>query len=350
MGLEKLYFIIQKNLRLVFRNWMTFLLLVLGPMVLILVVGFAFSGDDLHDISIGVHAPRDAEIQDVVDSLASEEISIVYFPRIDNCIRAMNHSIINICADFSEDFGNGEGSITFYYDATRYILEYLKEQVAITSEQVSLETAEQIFSDIDSFVVDMETGQQQVHELRDSALLLQQDLIRAHEEVKAAQDAFDPSYYRIKRLQVQLNATVLNYSETYAETANLTEVIDDLTLLESSISSFNASLHTIEAALAMSGTPYNRSVFTKAYESIDEAVSELESTIASLHTTEDLENLTMAQAEELLDQINEIVGYLDDVHQNLADTELLLRRHIENIDTGVTNLDGLSASFDTYIE
>src|SRR3989338_2049526 len=208
MGLENLYFIIQKNLRLVFRNWMTFLLLVLGPMVLILVVGFAFSGDDLNDSSIGVHAPKDAEIQDVVDALASEEISIVYFPRIDNCIRAMNHSIINICADFSEDFGNGEGSITFYYDATRYnlvryILEYLKEQVAITSEQVSLETAEQIFSDIDSFVADMETGQQQVHELRDNALLLQQDLIRAHEEVKAAQDAFDPSYYRIKRLQVR---------------------------------------------------------------------------------------------------------------------------------------------------
>ncbi len=355
MGLEKLYFIIQKNLRLVFRNWMTFLLLVLGPMLLILVVGFAFSGDDLHDISIGVHAPKDAEIQEVVDALASEEISIVYFPRIDNCIRAMNHSIINICADFSEDFGDGEGSITFYYDATRYnlvryILEYLKEQVAITSEQVSLETAEQIFSDIDSFVTDMETGQQQVHDLRDNALLLQQDLIRAHEEVKAAQDAFDPSYYRIKRLQAQLNATVLNYTETYGATANLTEVIDDLALLESSISSLNASLHSIEAALAMSGTPYNRSVFTKAYESMDKAASELESTIASLHTTEDLENLTMAQAEELLDQINEIVGYLDDVHQNLADTELLLRSHIENIDTGVTNLDGLSASFDTYIE
>lgn len=355
MGLEKLYFIIQKNLRQVFRNWMTFLLLVLGPMILILVVGFAFSGDDLHDIAIGVHAPKDAEIQDIVDALASEEISIVYFPRIDNCIRAMNHSVINICADFSEDFGEGEGSITFYYDATRYnlvryILEYLKEQVAITSEQVSLETAEQIFSDIDSFVADMQTGQEQVHDLRDSALLLQQDLIRAHEEVEAAQNAFDPSYFRIKRLQVQLNATILNYSEKYAETANMTEVIDDLTILEDSISSLNTSLHSIEAALIAGGIPYNKTTFTKAYANLEDAAGELESTIASLHTTEDLENLTLEQAMDLLDQINEIVGYLDDVHNNLAETELLLRSHIENIDTGVTNLDGLSASFDTYIE
>ncbi len=355
MGLEKLYFIIQKNLRLVFRNWMTFLLLVLGPMILILVVGFAFSGDDLHDIAIGVHAPKDAEIQDIVDALASEEISIMYFPKIDNCIRAMNHSIINICADFSEDFGEGEGSITFYYDATRYnlvryILEYLKEQIAITSEQVSLETAEQIFSDIDSFVADMQTGQEQVQNIRDSALLLQQDLIRAHEEVKTAQDAFDPSYFRIKRLQEQLNATILNYSKTYAETANSTEVIDDLTILKSSISSLNTSLHSIEAALIAGGIPYNRTTFTKAYTSLEDAAGELESTIASLHTTEYLENLTLEQAMDLLDQINEIVGYLDDVHNNLAETELLLKTHIENIDTGVTNLDGLSASFDIYIE
>src|SRR3989338_6286248 len=233
MGLEKLYFIIQKNLRLVFRNWMTFLLLVLGPMVLILVVGFAFSGDDLHDIAIGVHAPRDAEIQGVVDALASEEISIVYFPRIDNCIRAMNHSIINICADFSEDFGDGEGSITFYYDATRYnlvryILEYLKEQVALTSEQISLEASEKIFSDINQFVVDMQTGQEQVHQLQESALLLREDLVATHADVVAAQEQFMPPYLKIKQLQVQLNRTVLEYSAVYGASANATVIIADL--------------------------------------------------------------------------------------------------------------------------
>lgn len=354
-GTGKLYFIIQKNLRLVFRNWMTFLLLVLGPMLLILVVGFAFSGDELHDIAIGVHAPKEADIQDVVDALASEDIAIVYFPRIENCIHAMNHSIINICADFSEDFGNGEGSITFYYDATRYnlvryILEYLKEQVAITSEQVSLETAEEIFSDIDNFVTDMETGQQQVHELRDNALLLKQDLIAAHEDVVAAQDSFNPSYFRIKRLQAQLNATVMNYSKTYAATANISEVIADLALLANTITTINNSLHTIENTLVISGIPYNRTAFTNAYTNLENTQTELEETITSLHTTEDMENLTIKQTADLLEQINEVVGYLDDVHKNLADTELLLRTHIKNIDTGVENLDGLSASFDTYIE
>ena len=79
----KLFTILQKNLRLVFRNWTTFALLVLGPMVLILIVGFAFSGDELHDIILGVHASKDANITSVTDALASADVQIRYFPKIE---------------------------------------------------------------------------------------------------------------------------------------------------------------------------------------------------------------------------------------------------------------------------
>ena len=128
----KLFTILQKNLRLVFRNWTTFVLLVLGPMILILIVGFAFSGNELHDVTLGIHASKDANITSIIDALASEDVQIVHFPKIERCITAMNHSTVNICADFADDFSE-EGKITFYYDATRYnlvryILEYLKEK------------------------------------------------------------------------------------------------------------------------------------------------------------------------------------------------------------------------------
>jgi ABC-2 type transport system permease protein len=353
----KLLTIIQKNLRLVFRNWTTFALLVLGPMLLILIAGFAFSGDELHDISLGIHATKQADITDIVDSLASEDVQIVFFPKIDKCITAMNHSAINICADFAPDFSDS-GTVIFYYDATRYnlvryILEYLKEKIAITSEQVSLEATDQIFTDINQFVGDMKTGQQQVHDLQSSAVLLKQDLIDAHNDVVQAQNTFVPSYMKIKNAQLRLNQTVIDYSEEYGETANISDVITGLTDLDATLTTLNSTLTTLEytvsSAALIYGFTYNATFFDTAYDSLEQANVEINTVLDSLTATSNLSSLTVSEATKVLDQIDEVVGYLDEINATLTEIEQKLSNHITNIDAGVANLDSLSASFDVYI-
>jgi ABC-type multidrug transport system permease subunit len=348
----KLFTILQKNLRLVFRNWTTFALLVLGPMVLILIVGFAFSGDELHDIILGVHASKDANITSVTDALASADVQIRYFPKIEQCITAMNHSAVNICADFADDFSQ-EGAITFYYDATRYnlvryILEYLKEKVALSSEQVSLQAAEQIFSDINQFVEDMKIGQQQVNDLQASAVLLRQDLVEAHDDVAAAQAVFVPKYMLIKEAQQRLNDTVIGFSETYGENANATTIIADLIALQETLQDVNTTLTAAE--LAVSITPfYNATYFAQVHTALDRADSEMTITLDTLTATGNVSAITLQEATVILNQSNEIVRHLDDINTSLAETEQKLAHHIVNIDAGVINLQGLSASFGVYI-
>lgn len=348
----KLFTILQKNLRLVFRNWTTFALLVLGPMILILIVGFAFSGDELHDITLGVHAPRNAGITSIVGALASEDVHIVYFPKIERCIAAMNHSIVNICADFALDF-NETGRIAFYYDATRYnlvryILEYLKERVALTSEQVSLQLAEQTFSDINQFVEDMKSGQQQVNDIKASALLLRQDLVNSHNDVVAAQSVFVPRYTKIKVAQQRLNDTVINFSEHYGSDANVSELILDLTALQKTLGTINTTLAAAETVISLTPS-YNASLFAKAYTSLAYADTEIIKTIDTLTATGNVSVIAVHEATLILGEVNEIVGYLDDINASLAETEQKLASHIVNIDTGVANLEVLSASFDVYI-
>lgn len=354
----KLLFIIQKNLRLVFRNWMTFLLLVLGPLLLILITGFAFGGEELHDIFLGVHASDPESIQPVVDALASEEVAVVHFLTIDTCIAAMNHSVVHICADFSPEFREGSGGVTFYYDTTRYnlvryILEYLKNQVALTSEQISLQATEQIFSDINSFILDMQTGKQQVDELRANALLMREDLVTAHADVVTAQEEFLPPYMRIKKLQAELNATVILYSETYETAANVTVVLEDLTALDVLLTDLNWTLTTTEEAIALAaadaGIRYDAQPFQNAHASLEQAHLQIQATVTSLNSTGNFSSMTLNQSQQLLDQINEIVGYLDAMNASLAATEQKLAQHIVNIDAAVVDLEGLSASFENSI-
>ncbi len=353
----KLFYIIQKNLRLVFRNWTTFALLVLGPMLLILIAGFAFSGDELHNIYLGIHATNNAGIQNIVDSLASEDVHIIFFPKINRCITAMNHSVVNICADFAPDF-NETGNVVFYYDATRYnlvryILEYLKEKIAITSEQVSLEATEKIFTDITQFVLDMQTGQQQVHDLQSSALLLKQDLVDTHTDVVTAQNTFVPKYMKIKSAQLRLNQTALNYSETYGETANVTTVITELSEIDVTLTMLNTTLNTIEVSISSAaliyGFTYNATLFDDAYVSLEKADNEINSALEAITATGTVSAVTVSEITKIVKQVDEIVGYLDEINTTLAETEQKLSNHIVNIDAGVANLDSLSTSFDVYI-
>lgn len=354
MSIEKLVFIVQKNLRLVFRNWTSFLLLILGPMLLILIVGYAFQGENLHDIVLGVHAASDGESSTIINALSSQEVRVVYFPQIAHCIAAMNRSEVHICADFSSDFQEGAGEITFYYDTTRYnlvryILEYLQERVALTSEQISLELAEQIFADINTFVLDMQTGQTQVQELRENALLLREDLVALYENVSYARQQFEGPYFRIKETQRVLNATLLEATANYSASANMSVVLQDLYNIKTLLSEINATVAAAEDSLTSFRFPHNKSRFAEVYLMISETDAHLQETITALESTGNLTEVSLAQTIQLLEEVNTIVGSLDALYVQLASTEEGLAVHIANIDTGVENLDGLSTSFDTYI-
>ncbi len=354
MSIEKLFYIVQKNLRLVFRNWTSFLLLILGPMLLILIVGYAFQGEDLHDIGLGVHAVPGADIRTVIDALASEEVRVVYFPQIDQCIAAMNRSEVHICADFSSDFQEGAGDITFYYDTTRYnlvryILEYLQERVAFTSEQISLELAEQIFADITLFVSDMQTGQIQVQELRENALLLREDLVALYANVSYARQQFEGPYFRIKEAQAELNTTLLEETGNYSASTNIGVVLHDLYEIKTLLSEVNATVAASEAALASSRFPYNKSRFTAVSTRVSQTDAHVQEIITALESTGNLTEVSLAQTMQILEEVNTVVGHLDAMYVQLVSTEEGLAVHIANIDASVENLDGLSSSFDTYI-
>ncbi len=351
MALDTLFYIIQKNIRLVFRNWTSFVLLVLGPLLLILIVGIAFSGNDLHDIKIGIHAYQGVDVSQVVDSLVNNEVSILSFPRIDSCIVAMNQSIIHICADFAKDFEDS-GKVTFYYDSSRYnlvryILKYLQEQIAITSEEISIELARDIFVDIDSFVSEMKMAQIQVEDLRSNALFLRRDLLTTYNDVVYAREQFEPHYLRLKEAQRILNASVLDFSIHYTNTSNITNILNDLYALNSTLSLINSSVSSFEVALLP--YDYSSTVFSIFYEQINHAHANVTDTIFYIENNHDTTQLSLEQTRFIIEQLDLIIGYLDNIYQNLLATETTLQEHITLIDSGVEDLNELSKNFELYI-
>ena len=80
--IKNLITIVGKNLLLVFRSWSSLFLLVLGPLILILLVGYAFSGEGLHDIKIGYYAQNPDKAQEIIAVLQDNDVMLLQYYQI----------------------------------------------------------------------------------------------------------------------------------------------------------------------------------------------------------------------------------------------------------------------------
>ena len=350
-------------------------------MLLILIIGFAFNGDELHDIKIGAVASDLSEVQPVLDNLASDEIEILKYGSIYPCILEMNQSKIHLCAVFSQDFSVSSesisGEITFYYDNSRYnlvrfILEYLKEQLSVTSDEISLEATSIILSDIEDFVDLMEDTQLKLGELKKEAFLLKRDLIVMRAKLEDIDNQFDPKYQQLKDLQEPLMDNIkilkkakLSDNESQQIISYLTILNNQLTdlqtnsvttyaLLSTATSQYNTALQTISNAslislnlstIELSHIPFNETMdlITDTQKLIDKTVDNLNTTNFVLDSTEDyIDNLDT--------ELNNIFLELDEISLFLDDSLLMLNTTIENIDTAIIEIDRITTELDENIE
>ena len=190
-GITKLPTIIQKNIKLVFRSYSSLLLLVLGPLLLILLVGFAFGGSALHDINIGIiNPPKDVILSQIIPSKSDYTI----FPDKEECLLSLKIEMHHACLEFSEDFATKNiegkivsvGEITLYFNNAQFNLankleSSLEKQLQLTSDQITLSSAKKIIGDINEAVRSMQETQIKVQFYTERAQKIKDELEYAKE-------------------------------------------------------------------------------------------------------------------------------------------------------------------------
>src|SRR3989338_790772 len=86
---------LAKNGKLIFRNWTTLVLIILAPLFLIALVGYAFSSDELHGITIGIIAGE----KDIaaLENMISDSGNLIAFPTSTDCIKQMRKEALHLC-------------------------------------------------------------------------------------------------------------------------------------------------------------------------------------------------------------------------------------------------------------
>ncbi|MBU0929503.1 MAG: ABC transporter permease [Nanoarchaeota archaeon] len=131
--------IILKNFRLLIRSKTSSLVVILGPLLLIFLVGMAFNTTSLYDLRLGVYTPSYSELTNsLVDNLKGNFL-VTELDKQDQCINGVKTGEFNVCAVIPADLQvTTKENIIFYVDYSRVNLVY--NIISVISSQLQNES------------------------------------------------------------------------------------------------------------------------------------------------------------------------------------------------------------------
>ncbi|MFH0876538.1 MAG: ABC transporter permease [archaeon] len=386
--IKKLFFEVWKNLSLIFRSLSSLALLVIGPLILILIIGFAFSGDTVHDINIGVISSDPESLGPVIANFTG--IGIVrQYDNVTLCIDDVELEKTHICILFGDNFmqvKEGElipsGTLTFYYDNTRKkittaILNQLTDYLGTQSEEISIESAKTILGNIQTLVVFLDRRNDDIDALVNESYNIRESLLERKERMIKLRSEFTPKYKAIKILQTNLNAAFNDFNESYGEVKSLeNELSDEIVSYQESVSTFdfsdydviefnnsyylidlnttqieeleedynftlfNESFFTLDniTLVNLSGNFVNRSVVPLSTEQYQSLL--LNSISAKLVNIEFLVGRATSSMDKYYQDAVSLKTQFDDGIEQLDEFKIMLDDEIENVDIYVEKIDG----------
>ena len=140
----KLLSIIKKDFKILIRSKSSALIVLVGPLLLILLVGSAFNTSSFTDIKIGTYSESYNELTNsIISKLEGDNYKITKLDNEDNCIGGVKSNTINICIVFPADLNpQSDEEIELYVDQSRINLVYaikgaITAEVAEKSKEVS---------------------------------------------------------------------------------------------------------------------------------------------------------------------------------------------------------------------
>jgi len=101
----KFFKAIGKNFKILFRLKTSILAVILGPLIIVLLIGLAFNSSSSIDISIGYTSPDNSTLtHEFVTALADNGYGVELFPSKNHCVDQLEQGLLHTCLIFPEDF------------------------------------------------------------------------------------------------------------------------------------------------------------------------------------------------------------------------------------------------------
>ncbi len=153
----KLFTILHKNFRLLFRSRSSAFVVFVGPLLIISLILLTFSFPADYAISVGIVNQDTGEVaNNFIGQLDPAEYTALTYTDIDLCINDVKLGVINLCLNFPADFsaeGGDAKTVKFYIDQSRIniaesLIHAISTNIGTTSQEITLSKTEGILLSI----------------------------------------------------------------------------------------------------------------------------------------------------------------------------------------------------------
>ncbi|MFO7710156.1 MAG: ABC transporter permease [Candidatus Woesearchaeota archaeon] len=328
--------IIAKNYKLLFRSKSSALVIILGPLLLILVVGLAFNNAGNYKIRVGFYFPEYTELTGtILDALEENEFYVELKEDNRSCIESVKSGETNICLIFNKFTVDSsmDNRLNIFVDNSEINLAWLvtdsvSTEVGRVSSNLSTSLSEQLLDRIDVTTNKLTAEKEAVSAMIES----QTNLNTKINELETL----------VKDLDLSMNDIPLSDVKDRSEDVNkhvgflITRINNNLNRIESRVEDSNISSDLEDNITSLiddtsDAVKEREKSINDQQDNLSDAVDNLDDSLARLQRK--LSN-TDSMRNEAIREIEEIVG---DLRTNLDN----LNNHKKALDGMINTLSGI---------
>ena len=238
--MKRLITLIKKNFKLIIRSKSSALIIVLGPLLLISLIGAAFNTASIYGIRIGVYSESYSPLSEAIIHELNENKYISQKTSSPlACTDGVKNSVFHVCAIFPKDLKATEGgNIEFYVDNSKVNIVYLISETI--SSQIG-EKTKQLSTQLTKTVVD--TLDQVESEIKDKEQLIKAVKTNNEETAGTLELVSDD----LINLQLTYNINNFPLNTLESNLGNSTQAISAFDKLESDLKTLLTEINKADA-------------------------------------------------------------------------------------------------------
>ena len=168
--------IIKKNFKLLIRSKTSALIVILGPLLVIFLVGVAFDNVSKYSLSIGVYSDSYSDLtESFIKKMQEKEFRVTKMESIDACIEKIKQNKIHTCIEFPPGLtvdSDAVNEIVFYIDYSKLnlvwmVLDTLSTKIEERSSELSLDLTTALLERVESTKTEVADMQPRIEGLQE---------------------------------------------------------------------------------------------------------------------------------------------------------------------------------------
>lgn len=191
--------LVLKDFKILFRNKSSTLIFVLGPLLVVLMLGFAFNSADIYGLKLGVYSPVYNTLTDNLLSKLSSQFTIIKTATVQSCVDGVKLSDWHVCLVFPKNFDiKTNNNIDFYVNPTKINLVYIitnmiSAKVGEETTEISKGLVEGLLNKMEVIKAEVDKDQQILSEINENTAAIRDRSSRLYDEIAKLNLSFNES-------------------------------------------------------------------------------------------------------------------------------------------------------------